>query len=93
MNSRPIARTVIISVVLVLLFSILTVETNRDAGASFKERCPTCIDSNAVFIPLEGIDPSFFVNSTKEHIFLSDDGQVDQYKDLTNHYDRAPPVI
>ncbi len=93
MGSGSTTRSIVVCLVFILLFSILTVETNQDTRASFKERCPTCVDSNIVFIPLHEIDPSFFVSSTEEHIILIDDKQISQYNDLTNHYDRAPPAI
>ena len=93
MHAGTITRSIITCLVFILLFSIFTVETNQDTRASFKERCPTCIDSNTVFIPLHETDPSFFVSSVEEHIILIDDKQISQYNDLTNHYDRAPPII
>ncbi len=93
MRPGPIVKSVITCLVLILLFSIFTVETNQDNRASFKERCPTCIDSNTVFIPLNEIDPSSFVNYVEKHIVFADSEQISEYKDLTNHYDRAPPRL
>ena len=93
MHSGSITRSVITCLVFILLFSIFTVETNQDTRASFKERCPTCVDSNTVFIPLHEIDPSSFVNYVEKHIVFADNEQISEYKNLTNHYDRAPPAI
>jgi hypothetical protein len=93
MRSGSLKKSIITCLFFILLFSIFTVETNQDTRASFKERCPTCVDSNTVFIPLNGIDPSSFVNYVEKHIVFADSEQISQYKDLTNHYDRAPPGL
>lgn len=89
---KYLRKGIVAFIVCILLFSIFTVETNQDIRASFKERCPTCIDTHTVFIPLDRIDPSYLIDSVEQYVDLGEEEQLLSLRDLTNHFDRAPPI-